>query len=152
MNKNQLFNAFDQQISKTAIVYRDTELVAQGKFCIIAPMVKNEGSVVSNALGDGGTNTVTPPSLVIQTNQRHKAAQHIAVMDSVKQQEMQDAIQSIAVRLRDIGAGHHSDWLIKITNTKELTAAARDIEQGGYYQEAAELYAVAAEFQSQLET
>lgn len=68
------------------------------------------------------------------------------VRNAVKQQEMQEAIQPIADHLRDIGAGHHSGWLIKITNTKELAAAARDIEQGGYYQEAAELYAIAAEF------
>ncbi len=64
----------------------------------------------------------------------------------VRDTEMQDAIQPIADHLRDIGAGHHSDWLIKITNTKELAAVARDIEQGGYDQEADELYAIAAEY------
>jgi hypothetical protein len=59
---------------------------------------------------------------------------------------MRDAIHPIRGQLRDKGAGHHSDWLILITSTKELAAAARDIEQGGYYLEVVELYAIAAEF------
>ncbi len=147
MNKHEIFNALDQRPSKIAIAYQNIELVIQSKFCNITPRGKSVGSVVSNAPGGGGTDAIAPPSMVIRTNQRRNKSAHCnSVMDSVKQQEMQDAIQPIADHLRDIGAGHHSDWLIKITNTKELAAVARDIEQCGYEQEADELYAIAAEY------
>ncbi len=36
MTKNELFDAFDQKISKKAIVSRGGEFVIQGRFCVIA--------------------------------------------------------------------------------------------------------------------
>ncbi len=37
MKKEELFNAFDHQISKKSIVRRDDEYVIEGKFCVIVP-------------------------------------------------------------------------------------------------------------------
>jgi hypothetical protein len=45
MNKKEIFNAFDQKISKKCIVYRDTEWLIQGKYCVIAPLGNNEFDV-----------------------------------------------------------------------------------------------------------
>ena len=45
MNKKEIFNAFDQKISKKCIVYRDTEYVIQGKYCVIAPIGNNNFDV-----------------------------------------------------------------------------------------------------------
>lgn len=36
MNKSELFAAFDEKISKTSIVNRDSKFVVQGKFCVIS--------------------------------------------------------------------------------------------------------------------
>jgi len=45
MNKQELFNAFNQKISLKSIVRRDDEYVIQGKFCIIAPTGKNRWNI-----------------------------------------------------------------------------------------------------------
>lgn len=41
MTKQELFDAFDQRISKKAIVSRSGEYVVQGKFCVVAPKGNN---------------------------------------------------------------------------------------------------------------
>lgn len=56
------------------------------------------------------------------------------------------ALNRISDSLREKGAGHLAD-AITTNNPKELTALAREIELGGYYEEAEAIAALASDFQ-----
>ena len=53
-------------------------------------------------------------------------------------------LQSIADMLREKGAGYHAD-LLNTANPTALTAIAKEIESGGYHEEAAEVRKVVSE-------
>ncbi len=42
MNKQDIYNAFGQNVSLKSIIYRETEYGLQGKYCFIAPLGNNK--------------------------------------------------------------------------------------------------------------